>query len=93
MEMSGEKRLMPEEKAKRLAIGAIVAGVLLVLFLVVVLIIQFVKMGYANAERARLDREIERYEQLIGQKERDLEYYESELGMYHQALEQGWKTP
>ena len=84
---------MPEEKAKRIAVAAIVAGVLLVLFLVAVLIVQFVKIGVANSERARLQAEIERYEQLVEQQREDLEYYESELGMYHQALEQGWSTP
>lgn len=84
---------MPEEKTKRIAIAAIVAGVLVVLFLVAVLIVQFVKIGVANAERARLQAEIEHYEQLVEQQREDLEYYESELGMYHQALEQGWSTP
>ena len=91
--MSNKKWLMPEEKAKRIAVAAIVAGVLLVLFLVAVLIVQFVKIGVANSERARLQAEIERYEQLVEQQREDLEYYESELGMYHQALEQGWSTP
>lgn len=91
--MSSKKWLMPEEKAKRIAVAAIVAGVLVVLFLVAVLIVQFVKIGVANAERARLQEEIEQYEQLVEQKRGDLEYYGSELGMYHQALEQGWSTP
>lgn len=91
--MSNKKWLMPEEKAKRIAVAAIVAGVLVVLFLVAILIVQFVKIGVANAERDRLQAEIERYEQLIETQRGDLEYYESELGMYHQALEQGWSTP
>ncbi len=91
--MSNKKWLMPEEKAKRIAVAAIVAGVLMVLFLIAVLIVQFVKIGVANSERARLQAEIERYEQLVEQQREDLEYYESELGMYHQALEQGWSTP
>ena len=91
--MSNKKWLMPEEKAKRIAVAAIVAGVLMVLFLIAVLIVQFVKIGVANSERARLQAEIERYERLVEQQREDLEYYESELGMYHQALEQGWSTP
>lgn len=84
---------MPEEKAKRIAVGAIVAGVIVVVFLLAVIISQIVEIAVARQEQARLGREIERYEQLIEEGNRDLEYFESELGMYHQAVEQGWKTP
>ncbi|MBR7186750.1 MAG: hypothetical protein IKD43_04630 [Clostridia bacterium] len=91
--MSQEKWLTPEDRAKRIAVGATVAGVLLVLFLFVVIIIQLVQIGYKNAEIARIESEIERFEQLADQLEKDRDYFESELGMYHEALEQGWKTP
>lgn len=91
--MSNQKWLMPEEKAKRIAVGAIVAGVIVVVFLLAVIISQIVEIIVARQEQARLGREIERYEQLIEEGNRDLEYFESELGMYHQAVEQGWKTP
>lgn len=90
--MSKEKWLIPEEKSRRIATAFIVAGVLIIVFLVAIIGYQFVKMGVGIAERNRLDRENKRYEQLIEQQERDLGYYESELGRYHQALEQGWKT-
>ena len=90
--MSKEKWLIPEEKSRRIATAGIVAGVLIVLFLAVVLIVQFVQIGVANKESERLQKEIDRFEQLVSQQERDLGYYESELGRYHQALEQGWKT-
>ena len=88
-----KKWLVPEEKAKRLAVGSIVAGVLVVLFLIVVMVIQFVQLGVAAAEQKRIEQEIEQYERLLEEGKKDLEYYESELGMYHQALQQGWKTP
>ncbi len=91
--MSNQKWLMPEEKAKRIAVGAIVAGVIVVVFLLAVIISQVVEIYVAKKEQARLEQEIDRYEQLIEEGNRDLEYFESELGMYHQALEQGWKTP
>ncbi len=89
--MSG-KRKMSEEKARKIAVAATAAGVLIVLFLAVILTIQFVRIGVANAERRRIENEIERYEQLLEEKERDIDYYESELGMYHEALKQGWHT-
>lgn len=84
---------MPEEKAKRLAIGATVAGCLVVLFLVVVLIVQFVQIGIARSESKRLQRQIEQYEELLDSKQRDLDWFESQMGMYREALKQGWKTP
>ena len=91
--MSKEKWLIPEEKSRRIATAFIIAGVLVALFLIAIAGYLFVEMGYKNEERKRLDAEIERFEQLIGQQERDLDYYESELGRDHEALEQGWKTP
>ena len=39
-----------EEKAKRIAVGATVAGVLLIIFLVIILIVQFVQIGVANGK-------------------------------------------
>ena len=84
---------IPQEKARRIAVGATAAGILLVLFLVIILIVQFVRIGVSNSESRRLDEEIEHYNRLIEDRNSDLEYYESELGLYHLALEQGWRTP
>lgn len=91
--MSKQKWLMPEEKAKRIAVGAIVAGVLIVLFLLSVIIVQFVQISAANRENDRIQKEIDRYQELIEEGEKNLEHYESELWMYQQAVSQGWSTP
>lgn len=82
-----------EEKAKRIAVGATVAGVLLVLFLVVVLIIQFVQIGVRNAEKKRLEAEIARYEEMIEKGEKNLEYYSSSTYLDLKAREWGWRYP
>lgn len=81
------------EKTRRLAVGATIAGVLLILFLVVVLIIQFVKIANANAEKRALQADIERWEQLSEDEKKNLEYYLSEMGLYQLAIEAGWKNP
>lgn len=91
--MSGRKEGITEEKMKKLAAGATVAGVLLVVFLVVILIVQFVQIGVANAQSRDLDREIAKYEELLKEGQDDLAFYESELGLYYLALGQGWQTP
>ncbi len=88
-----KKWTLSEEKARRIAVGATVGGVLLILFLVIVLIVQFVQIGVKNRRSRDLDRSIQEYEQLVEQGERDLDFYESELGRYHLALEQGYHTP
>lgn len=54
--MGKNREPMSEEKAKRIAVGATVGGVLLLVFLLVVLIVQFVQIGVNNAEKARLDK-------------------------------------
>ncbi len=80
------------ERAKRIAVASTAAGVLLIIFLIVVLIVQFVQIGVRNSERAKLNETIARYEQMNENSERNLEYYQSEFGAYQLALEAGYKT-
>lgn len=89
------KRLggITDDKMRKIAVGATVAGVLLVIFLVIILVVQFVQIGVAKAQSKKLDEEIARYEQLLQEGKADLEVYESELGLYYLAIGQGWTTP
>ncbi|MCI8500183.1 MAG: hypothetical protein HFE28_06185 [Clostridia bacterium] len=48
-------------------------------------------MGIGNATKKRLDKEIEDYNEIIAEGKNDLDYYSSEMGKYHLAIEQGWK--
>lgn len=88
--MGKNREPMSEEKAKRIAVGATVGGVLLLVFLLVVLIVQFVQIGVNNAEKARLDEQIAEYERLIESGNESLEYYQTERGLYYLARKQGW---
>ena len=81
-----------ETKAKRIAISATVAGVLLIVFLVIILIIQFAKIGVKNAERGRLQEEIDLYERLNEDTEKDLEFYKTEKGLRMLAVMNGYKN-
>ncbi len=86
-----DKRPLSPEKATRIAVGATVGGVLLVLFLVVVLIIQFVQIGVQNRMEDELNEQIARYEQQISDGEDKITYYEEGNGLYYLARKHGWQ--
>lgn len=79
-----------EERNKRLAVALTVAGTLLVLFLVIILIIQFVQIGVRNARIERYNEQIKEYNRIISEDQKDLEYYMTEEGLYYLALENGY---
>lgn len=79
-----------EEKARRIAVGATVGGVLIVFFLIVVLIIQFVQIGVRSSEKADLESEIALYEELIASDSYNLEYYKTQEGLRYLARKEGW---
>lgn len=88
--MPEQQKRMSEEKLKKIVIGGTVASVLLAVFLVVVLIVQFVQIGVASARKKTLENQIAEYEQLIAEGSEDLEAYRTELGLYTLALQYGW---
>ena len=81
-----------QEKMKRIAVGITVAGVLLILFLLIVLIVQFVQIGVKRAELKSLDKQIAEYEETIKNDENWLDEWENGSGLYFQAVKQGWKS-
>ncbi len=88
--MAGKRDRISEDKAKRIALGATVAGVLLIVFLIVILIIQFVQIGVRRSELAKLKEEIAQYEQMNELSRADLEWYRNGLGLYLTARKYGW---
>ena len=80
-----------ETKAKRIAIGATIAGVLLIVVLVVFLIIQFVQIGVVNAETRKYEKEQEYYSQLNDDLKDDLDFYKTQEGLRMLAVMNGWK--
>jgi len=89
--MSKGHMRISEEKARRIAVGATVGGVLLIIFLAVILIVQFVQIGVRKSRRAELDQQIEQYEQMIDSDRQDLEYYETQAGLFYLARKEGWR--
>ena len=89
--MSGKRSSgLTEEKMRKIAAGATVAGVLLILFLVVILIVQFVQIGVSNRRNAEYDAEIERYEELLKNGEISLDFLQQEETLRELAIENGW---
>ncbi len=89
--MSRKGEGITEEKAKRIAVGATVAGVLLIVFLVVILIIQGVIIGTKNSRKEHLDDLTDEYRSAVEQGEKDLNYYRSGEGLYYYARQYGFK--
>ena len=78
-------------KKKRIAIGTTAAGVLLLVFLVIVLIIQFAQMGVKNSEKRQWEREVQRYERLNSETEKDLDFFKTQEGLRMLAVRNGYK--
>ena len=87
-----EKKPMSETKARKIAVGATVAGVLVLLFALIILIVQFVQIGVRRAAERELDEQIQKYEELIDRDTADLEYYRTQEALYRLALARGWKS-
>lgn len=84
---------LTEEKVRKIVTGATVAGVLLIVFLVAILIVQFVQIGIVNQKRAEYDALIEQYNEMIESGEKSLELLELEETLRSLAMENGWTAP
>ena len=84
---------LTEEKVRRIVTGATVAGVLLIIFLVAILIVQFVQIGIVNQKRAEYDALIEQYNEMIESGENSLELLQLEETLRSLAMENGWTAP
>ena len=92
--MSGKRgEGLTDEKMRKIAVGATAAGVLLILFLVVILIVQFVQIGIANKRNAEYDAAIEQYEELLKNGEVTLETLQAEETLRELAIQNGWTLP
>ncbi len=92
--MSGKRgEGLTDEKMRKIAAGATAAGVLLILFLVVILIVQFVQIGIVNKRKAEYDAAIEQYEELLKNGEVTLETLQAEETLRELAIQNGWTFP
>ena len=81
---------MTQEKLRRVVTASVVAGTTLFVVLLSVLIYQIATIAVYNKRTAKIEQEITELEQSIENKEKDLEYFSSELGMFWLAMEEGF---
>ncbi len=90
--MSGKRGTnLTEEKMRKIAAGGTAAGVLLVLFLVVILIVQFVQIGIANRRNREYSEAIAQYTQMLEAGANQQELLQMEETLRRLALERGWE--
>ena len=82
-----------EEKAKRIAVGATIAGVLVAVFLIIVMIYGVIRIGVLSSQKGKLLEEIEAQQKLVDTQEKSFAYYSSELYLEQLAREYGCKFP
>ena len=81
---------MTQEKLRRIVVAIAVAGTTLFVILFSVLIYQFVTWGVYNKRIEKLEQQNAALEQENNEMEGDLKEYNSELGKFFLALEQGF---
>lgn len=82
-----------QDKMRRIAVGATIAGVLLVVFLIVILIIQFVQIGRRNRELDEYEALIEEYKSANEKDEKKLDDFLNGDALYLLALRRGFRSP
>lgn len=75
---------MAQDKMRKLIAACVVAGTALLVFLLGVLVYQWIAMGVNARREKKIQEEIAYYEQQLASAEGDLEYYESD---YYKWLE------
>ena len=84
---------MDEQRKNRIAAAITVNVIILVIILVSVLIYQLVEIVGASRKRDALKAEIEKTQQMIDDKEKDLEYLKSEQYLLDLLFQQGYYFP
>lgn len=84
---------MSEGKLKKLVTAVVIAGTILVVFLLGVILYQFVSMGVKQGKIDSMNAQISEYEQLIAQLDEDLDAYTREEILEKLAREYGYIYP
>lgn len=84
---------MTQEKMRKLITAAVVAGTVLLVFLLAFLVYQWVKIGVLNNRIEKIEAENATLEEKLNKGTRDAEYYESVMGQEWLAFEKGFVRP
>ncbi len=78
---------MTQDKMRKLITACAVAATALLVFLLSVLVYQWITMGVQARREKQLKEEIAAYEEMLETAENDLEYYQSETYRSYKAIE------
>lgn len=81
---------MTQDKLRKIITASVVAGTALLVFLLAVLIYQWITLGVMNSRIAKAEQENKKWEEVIEEKKFDLEYYQSVMGKEWLAFQNGW---
>ncbi len=84
---------MSEGKLKKLVTAVVVAGTILIVFLLGVVLYQFISMGVKQSKIDSTNAQISEYEQLIAKLDEDLDAYSREQILEQLAREYGYIYP
>lgn len=81
---------MTQEKMRKVITACVCAATVLLVFLLGFLVYQFVTLGVLEKRIENTQAEISQYQEKIDAAEGDLEFYQSDLGKYIEALKLGF---
>lgn len=81
---------MTQEKMRKVITACVSAATVLLVLLLAFLVYQWIMIGTLNKRIAEAENTIAQYEEKIEAAEGDLEYYQSDLGKYLEALKLGF---
>ena len=84
---------MTQEKMKRIITACVSAGTVLLVLLLSFLIYQWITIAVLDKRIEEAEKENAKYEQIIQKGNKDLEFYQAELGKDWLAHLQGWFRP
>ena len=81
---------MTQEKMRKVITACVSAATVLLVLLLAFLVYQWIMIGTLNKRIAEAENTFAQYEEKIEAAEGDLEYYQSDLGKYLEALKLGF---
>ena len=81
---------MTQEKMRKLITAFTTAGTALLVFLLGVLVYQWITIGVKADRLHKLEQELATNQQILEDKSAELGYFQSELGKIDEAMQDGW---
>ena len=91
--LNERRKAVDEQRRIRMAAAITVNVILLIAILTAVIIYQLIAIGLGNGQRKALEKELNEYEQLVEQEQKNLDYLKSEQFLLDKAFELEYHFP